>query len=141
MAGRLRETRSTLSIAPLDTGLHVVGGHVRLQQVLVNLVNNAIDAAEGQKDAKVDITFADKDDRLAVIIRDHGPGIREDVFERIFDPFFTTKGINQGLGLGLSISFNILRDFGGDLDARNHPDGGAVFTATLVKVQTVGEGI
>ena len=49
----------------------------------------------------------------------------------MFDPFYTTKAVNQGLGLGLSISYNIIRDFGGTLTARNHPDGGAEFSIEL----------
>ena len=57
------------------------------------------------------------------------------IAERNFDPFFTTKGVGKGLGVGLSISYNIVKDFGGSLSVSNHPDGGAVFTIELDKGQ------
>ena len=133
MISRFTETRATLAITPVAPDLSVIGGHVRLQQVLVNLVNNALDAMDGQADALVEVEIVDAGSTIAIEVKDRGHGIDEDIFEQIFDPFFTTKGVNQGLGLGLSISFNILRDFGGNLSARNRATGGAVFTATLVK--------
>ena len=133
MSGRLHESGATLKLGVLPDDLNVVGGHVRLQQVIVNLINNALDAMSDQVKPSVEITFVDHGDKLDLRVRDHGAGISDEVIEKIFDPFFTTKGINQGLGLGLSISFNILRDFGGQLDAFNHREGGAVFVATLVK--------
>jgi two-component system C4-dicarboxylate transport sensor histidine kinase DctB len=65
-------------------------------------------------------------------MRDHGAGISDDAITQMFDPFFTTKQTGKGLGLGLSISYNIVRDFGGTLWGKNHPDGGAVFGVDLV---------
>lgn len=105
----------------------VVGGHVRLQQVIVNLINNALDAMEGQKVRQVTITVIG----ATVSVRDTGVGIDPAHLANIFDPFFTTKALGKGLGLGLSISFNIVSDFGGVLTAANHPHGGAVFTVSL----------
>ncbi|MEO0905596.1 MAG: ATP-binding protein, partial [Pseudomonadota bacterium] len=64
-------------------------------------------------------------------VRDTGAGIEPAKVANIFDPFFTTKAPGKGLGLGLSISYNIVRDFGGTLSAANHPDGGAIFSVTL----------
>lgn len=141
MGARLRETGAVLSISPENVDFNVIGGHVRLQQVLVNLVNNAIDAVEGREHPKVSISVEGLNGAVAIAIRDNGPGIGKNVFENIFDPFFTTKGINQGLGLGLSISFNILRDFGGNLEAHNHPEGGAEFIATLRLANSNGEAV
>jgi two-component system C4-dicarboxylate transport sensor histidine kinase DctB len=71
--------------------------------------------------------------KVALRIRDHGPGVPAAIADRIFDPFFTTKQVGSGLGLGLSISYNIMKDFGGDLSVGNDPDGGAVFTLLLKK--------
>jgi len=68
---------------------------------------------------------------VTVTLRDHGPGIAEAELGQIFDPFFTTKDVGEGLGLGLSISYNIVKDFDGVLRAENHPEGGAVFTIEL----------
>ncbi len=105
----------------------VTGGHVRLQQVIVNLINNALDAMAGQSDPVVTIRV----DNTTVQVRDTGPGLEDGLGQQIFDPFFTTKPPGQGLGLGLSISYNIVTDFGGTLTVENHPDGGAVFSVVL----------
>ncbi len=111
--------------------LFVEGGPVRLQQVVVNLLSNALDALEGVERPFVEISATRGTDEVVIEVRDNGPGVPAGVVNRIFDPFFTTKGIGKGLGLGLSISYNIIKDFGGDLRVRNHPDGGAVFSIML----------
>ena len=79
----------------------------------------------------IEVAAHQVDRRVEIAVRDHGEGIDPDVAAQIFDPFFTTKGVGRGLGLGLSISYNIIRDFGGTLKAENHPDGGAVFIIEL----------
>ena len=109
----------------------VIGGPIRLQQVLVNVISNAIDAVEHTHDRRIAITTTQTGALLAISIRDHGPGIASGLGDRIFDPFFSTKGVGKGLGLGLSITYNIVKDFGGDLRALNHPDGGAQFIIEL----------
>ncbi len=108
----------------------VMGGHVRLQQVLVNLVSNGIDAAGVQ--GRLHIAALPAAGGWQVTVRDTGPGLPPGAAEQMFDPFFTTKPMGQGLGLGLSISYNIVRDFGGTLWGANHPDGGAIFGVDLV---------
>jgi two-component system C4-dicarboxylate transport sensor histidine kinase DctB len=77
------------------------------------------------------ICAAPQGEIVEITLRDHGPGVPEALQARIFDPFFSTKEVGKGLGLGLSITYNIVRDFGGRLSVANHPDGGAVFTLTL----------
>ncbi len=109
----------------------VQGGPVRLQQVIVNVLSNAADAVEGTADRRIHLSAYVTDDEVALAIRDHGPGVAPAIADRIFDPFFTTKQLGSGLGLGLSISYNIMKDFDGDLRVANHPDGGAVFTLVL----------
>ena len=64
-------------------------------------------------------------------MRDHGPGLAEEALAHLFEAFFTTKAAGVGLGLGLTISAGIVRDFGGTLSGANHPDGGAVFTLQI----------
>lgn len=113
------------------TEVWVAGGHVRLQQVIVNLVSNALDAMEGMDAPRLDISITEEDEASVLRIRDYGPGLSSDVQTQLFDPFFTTKGPGHGLGLGLSISYNIVRDFGGAIDGENHPEGGAVFSLRL----------
>ncbi|WP_234450858.1 MULTISPECIES: ATP-binding protein [unclassified Paracoccus (in: a-proteobacteria)] len=94
-------------------------GPTRLQQVLVNLITNAADAAEGTDDRRITLSASTEGEWIALRLRDRGPGVPEAIAERIFDPFFTTKGMGAGLGLGLSITANIVRDFGGTIAVRN----------------------
>lgn len=109
----------------------VQGGPVRLQQVIVNVLSNAADAVEGAADRRIHLSASVAGDEIALAVRDHGPGVPPAIADRIFDPFYTTKQVGSGLGLGLSISYNIMKDFGGDLRVANHPGGGAVFTVVL----------
>ena len=111
--------------------LVVRAGPVRLQQVLVNILSNALDAIEGQAAPALRIAARAEGAEALLTIADNGPGVPAQLIERIFDPFFSTKGVGKGLGLGLSISYNIVHDFGGTLTVANAPEGGAVFTITL----------
>ncbi|MEM8537175.1 MAG: ATP-binding protein, partial [Pseudomonadota bacterium] len=119
---------------PPETPVWVRGGHVRLQQVIVNLLNNALDAMEGQPSATVYLSV----DGTTLHVRDTGAGLPTEIAAQIFDPFFTTKEPGKGMGLGLSISYNIVSDFGGILSAANHRDGGAVFSVRLLPAEPVG---
>jgi two-component system C4-dicarboxylate transport sensor histidine kinase DctB len=109
----------------------VRGGAVRLQQVLVNVLGNAADAVEALPDRRIDLVARAEGALVIIGIRDRGPGVPAAIADRIFDPFFSTKTVGSGLGLGLSISYNIMKDFGGDLRVANHPDGGALFEIVL----------
>jgi two-component system C4-dicarboxylate transport sensor histidine kinase DctB len=109
---------------------------LRLEQVLINLLSNALDATAGDAAAgitppRIGIEIEATEATLAISVHDNGPGIPDDVLPRLFEPFFTTKEMGQGLGLGLAISSSIARDAGGSLVARNAPDGGALFVLTL----------
>ena len=104
-------------------------GHV--QQILVNLVQNALDVMEDQETARLDLACGEDGGGAWVTVRDHGPGIPEAEQARIFDPFYTTKPVGKGTGLGLYISYGLAGELGGDLEVANHPDGGAVFTLRL----------
>jgi two-component system C4-dicarboxylate transport sensor histidine kinase DctB len=117
----------------------VRAGSVRLQQVLVNIISNAADAVEGLDDRAITVAAEPLGPRVAITVRDHGPGVPASIAERIFDPFFTTKGVGKGLGLGLSISYNIVKDFGGSLSVANHPDGGSVFRIELDRADMLSE--
>ena len=129
--GRLTTAQAEVTV-DLPTDLpRVAGGPVRLQQVIVNVLSNAADAVEGMADRRIEVDAAVAGDEITLRVRDHGPGVAPAIADRIFDPFFTTKQVGSGLGLGLSISYNIMKDFGGDLRVANHPDGGAVFSMIL----------
>jgi two-component system C4-dicarboxylate transport sensor histidine kinase DctB len=127
---RLASAKAEL-VSQLAPSLMVKAGSVRLQQVLVNIISNAADAVEDLDDRRIHVTAERVGERVVIEIRDHGPGVPPAIVERIFDPFFTTKKVGAGLGLGLSISYNIIKDFGGHLVVSNHPDGGAVFHIEL----------
>lgn len=134
---RLKNENVTLDHSGFDDSLVVNAGRYRLQQVLLNLINNAVDAMSEMDNPVVTVFSEVRGHEIALCVRDHGPGLNETVSGQLFDPFFTTKGVNQGLGLGLSISYNIIQDFGGAITAENHPDGGAVFTVLLKQADQV----
>ena len=113
----------------MPTELPVHGSEGYVQQILINLIQNAYDAMEGQEQPRLDLRVAAAGDFAQVQVRDHGPGIAEDNLLRVFDPFFTTKAVGKGTGLGLYISYGLATDqCAGALSVRNHPDGGAEFT-------------
>lgn len=106
------------------------GDLVQIQQVVLNLLTNAITAASGAPTARtVRVWTAAAARHVEVSVHDSGPGIAAGDLERVFEPFFTTKG--EGLGMGLAISRTIVEAHGGQLVAENHPAGGAIFRARL----------
>ncbi len=137
---QLRQAKVSLSWQAPTTPVLVRGGEVRLQQVLVNLVSNAIDAMDGQAHKSLEITVRRQAGRVFLSVRDSGPGLDDP--SKIFDPFYTTKtvGRSEGMGLGLSISYGIVQSFGGRITGRNHDGGGAVFSMELNAAQPKKRG-
>lgn len=131
MDARFKSTDTQILYDKPDEPIWVMGGQLRLQQVIINLFNNAIDAMEDAATRVIEIDIEQVDKRLLIHVRDTGGGLSEDMLAQVFDPFFTTKSPGKGLGLGLSISYNILEDFGGRLRARNRASGGAEFSIEL----------
>jgi two-component system C4-dicarboxylate transport sensor histidine kinase DctB len=111
--------------------LHVHAEEIRLEQVLVNLIANALDAVAGLEDAKIAIGARRTGHKVEIWVADSGPGIDRAHLERIFDPFFTTKPVGSGLGLGLSLSYNIIKDLGGTLAVAETGSAGTRFLITL----------
>lgn len=138
MRPRISEAKAVINFERPQTDIIVVGGQVRLQHVVVNLISNALDAMADVETPRIEMETAISGKRAELIVRDHGPGLSEDVLKLLFDPFFTTKDPGKGLGLGLSISYNIVRDFGGNLSASNHDDGGAEFRVSLELADDMG---
>lgn len=103
----------------------------RLEQVIVNLIGNALDAMSDYPAPLVEIDAARDGGMARLTVRDHGTGLGDEVLAHLFEPFYTTKEAGVGLGLGLAISAGIVRDFGGTLAGANHPDGGALFTLDI----------
>ncbi|MDU8942239.1 sensor histidine kinase [Ovoidimarina sediminis] len=139
MSGRIRNAGAELRFDRPEAEIFVRGGVVRLQQVVVNLISNALDAMGEMPAPVVEITVEARPDTIALLVRDSGPGIDEDTLASIFDPFFTTKATGGGLGLGLSISYNIIKDFGGTLSAENRVGGGAEFCISLLPASSASE--
>ncbi|MDK9725016.1 MAG: ATP-binding protein [Sterolibacteriaceae bacterium MAG5] len=115
----------------LGIPIMVTGSPGQLQQVVMNLAQNAADATAGLADARLAIAARASDGWVEIEFRDNGPGIAAENLGRIFDPFFTTKPVGKGTGLGLAISYGIVDRHGGKLSAYNHADGGAVFSLLL----------
>lgn len=139
IASRLSSAQAELQV-DVDPALpKVLGGSVRLQQVLVNILTNACDAVEGLPDRHIDLRAFTKGKWVVLEIEDRGPGVPAAITERIFDPFFSTKGVGKGLGLGLSISYNIIKDFGGTLSVGPREGGGALFRIELAAAEASRE--
>ena len=127
---RRGEANARIVAKPGDGVLRVRADAVRLEQVLVNLICNSLDAVAGKADPALTIA-AQRDGESAVIrIRDSGGGISSEAMPRLFEPFFTTKPVGIGLGLGLALSLAIVEGFGGRIGAAN-VDGGAEFSIFL----------
>ncbi|WP_019644460.1 ATP-binding protein [Novispirillum itersonii] len=130
LAEKTRRLGVTVETA-IDPALCVRFDPVRLEQVLVNLLGNALDAVNGQPQRWVRLEAARDGGRVRVRVLDSGPGIAAASLPHLFEPFFTTKPPGQGLGLGLVISAGIVQDHGGEIKADNRPEGGAMFTLDL----------
>ena len=114
-----------VAVTPED--LHLTADPELIEQVLINLLINALEAVAGRAEAHVALSASVDERGLPMIqVRDNGPGIPADVQARIFVPFFTTK--EEGSGIGLSLSRQIMRLHGGSLNVRSEPGRGAVFT-------------
>ena len=99
-----------------------------MEQVIINLLRNALDATKASQNPTIEIILA-KGEIVSLTIRDNGPGIEN--LDELFEPFYTTKAPGDGVGLGLAISSGIVNDLGGRLTARNAADGGAIFEVQL----------
>jgi len=147
----IRNTLATmahqLALDKIETELHldetlppVLAHRNRLGQVVFNLISNAKDAINEKKETiggtKTDfmsVRSFSENDRIVVSLSDSGIGIPDDVMERIFEPFFTTKEAGKGKGLGLTITNEIVKDYGGRIDIRSEEGEGTTFTLTFPK--------
>jgi len=115
----------------LDPKLPLIGGdRHQLQQVFLNILNNAVDAvAQNGHKPEIRLRTAVADQKLIVEFEDNGPGVQNP--HRVFDPFYTTKPVGKGTGLGLSICYGIIKEHGGEIQVRNAEHGGAIFSIAL----------
>jgi len=110
----------------------IMGDRLRLEQVIINLLRNALDATKSAANPTIEILLA-AGDTVSIQIRDNGDGIVN--LDELFEPFYTTKQPGDGVGLGLAISSGIVNDLGGRLTARNAVDGGAIFEVQLPTIR------
>jgi signal transduction histidine kinase len=117
----------------------VTGDALLLQQALLNIIINAehaiLESTDGRREIHIGTSVDRGTGRVAITVRDSGPGIPTDVLPRIFDPFFTTKDVGKGTGLGLAITYGIIQEHGGTINASNDPRGGAVIRVDLPVAQ------
>jgi two-component system, NtrC family, sensor kinase len=117
----------------------VIGDPHQLQQVFLNILNNAYDAVqEIRRTGRIEVQTLYRGDKIEIMFRDNGPGISQ--IDRIFDPFFTTKEVGKGTGLGLSICYGIIQAHRGEIIAKNNPDGdGSTFIVRLPVAEKAAE--
>ena len=128
----IKKSGATVRVRITPEDLEVKANNVLLQQVLVNVISNGIQAMEGKERKEISIDAKQEQELVPIIIEDSGTGIPQAHLPHIFEPFYTTKKSGQGLGLGLTISDRIILDMNGTITAVNTPDG-ACFIITLEK--------
>jgi two-component system C4-dicarboxylate transport sensor histidine kinase DctB len=127
---KTRDVQITRTLPSDPVMIH--GDQLRLEQVIINLLRNALDATKTARQPAIDIILA-AGETVVLTVRDNGEGI--DDLDALFEPFYTTKQPGDGVGLGLAISSGIINDLGGRLTARNNSGGGAVFEVQLPVMQ------
>jgi two-component system C4-dicarboxylate transport sensor histidine kinase DctB len=128
MEPQLRERRVQINRILPEGPVMVVVDKMRIEQVIVNLLRNALDATKAVAHPQIDLILS-VGETAVLTVRDNGPGVED--LDQLFEPFYTTKPTGDGVGLGLAISSGIVNDLGGRLTARNGRDGGAVFELQL----------
>lgn len=118
-------------VPPTSHSVWISGNSVRLEQVLINLLRNSIDAMKDSAHKCISVRMELDERHVVLRVRDTGGGISPEAVERLFEPFFTTKAPGHGLGLGLAISASIVQAMHGEMRAANHVDGGAEFVLKL----------
>ena len=137
MDPQLQQHKVRLSKVISDQDALVMGDRMRIKQVLINLIRNAIDAIKTVKDPEIEIILS-TGQMISLTVRDNGFGIAD--LDDLFEPFYTTKQAGEGTGLGLAISSGIINDMGGRLMARNSAEGGAVFGVILPPIDEYNTG-
>ena len=136
----LSEQRAKYSKVVINTNLEknlpfIQASQTEMQQVFLNLINNAFDAMESKGGGTIDITSRLEDNNIIINFADNGPGIHRYNLARIFDPFFTTKPVGKGTGLGLSICYGIIKKMGGEINVQSVIDMGTTFSIRIPKDQ------
>ena len=136
LAHRCRQRRIALDVVMPDERVSTFGRPTGLQQVMVNLLQNAVDAVEGQVGARIGVTITTSSTRATIDVVDSGPGVDHSVRDRLFEPFVTSKPAGRGTGLGLHIARRMVEEVGGSLDLESplEPDRGTRARVCLLLV-------
>jgi len=129
MAGSFAAAKAELALRVDPPDLEVEADRSLLEQAVINLLKNALDASRAGPSPKVELVCAATEDQISIIIRDNGEGVPPDRLETIFVPFYTSR--SGGSGIGLSLARQIAQAHGGQLTVRNNQDGGATFEMSL----------
>ena len=133
-AVRPKQIKTEIKI-DIEPDLIVLGNEGQVHQVIVNLVDNAMGAMREVAMPELSVRAFRDGNEIRIEISDNGAGISDEILDRIFEPFFTTKRVGEGTGLGLWISYGIVREHGGELRAENRAEGGARFSFALPSVR------
>jgi two-component system C4-dicarboxylate transport sensor histidine kinase DctB len=120
-----------LIIRPPKKEVVVLAGHLRLSQVIINLVTNAMDAVTDNLIQRVEVSWYEERGQAVITVKDSGEGVPFELHDKIFTAFFTTKGVGVGLGLGLFIVYNIVKEYQGSIELKKEPGFGGAFYITL----------
>jgi len=131
LGSRFRQTVGKITTETPPAGLKVHGNRIRLEQVLINLMQNALEATEGGPSSRISVGYAVADDEVQLTVADNGPGIPDDIMQALFTPFNTSK--DRGLGLGLVICHDIVAEYGGRIEV-DSSSAGTRFTVHLKRV-------
>ena len=115
----------------------VVGDRNQIIQILINLIQNAIDASKSIENPKITVHTSEANGRVYLHVRDNGCGIPPENLPKVFDPFFTTKQVGEGMGMGLSVSFRLINQMGGGIDVSSEVGQGTEFTLWLPSISPV----
>jgi two-component system, NtrC family, C4-dicarboxylate transport sensor histidine kinase DctB len=137
LESNISKSGAKISLEQLEQDLFVLADKVPMEQVVINLVNNALQAVEDSDQGQIWISAAKEEAQVILMVSDNGPGFAEEQLDKLFTPFFTTK--DQGLGMGLTISQRIIESFKGSISAKNRNGGGAEFSLSLPCVQMGAE--
>jgi two-component system C4-dicarboxylate transport sensor histidine kinase DctB len=126
MAPDFEQAEAQLNIVIPEQDLLLTGNRLRLEQVLVNLLKNAMLASQETNDRRIEVTVSDANDAVEIRVRDYGPGLKGRAMSELQEPFHTTRASGEGMGLGLAISAAIVKEHGGSLRAEDCIDGASI---------------
>lgn len=131
LSPQAKKQGAELVVIPPEKKVIVLAGHLRLSQVVINLITNAMDAIQNEHIQRVEVSWQAVGEYAEIWVKDSGKGIPEGLEEKIFTPFFTTKGVGVGLGLGLFIVYNMVKEFQGTIEVKQEGGYGGVFCIRL----------